>query len=136
MRFPKYRVILGLLLLALVALHVWNHVRLDAGGLSAGSAYVFTGLADCDDNGVLDALDIADGAADENGNGVPDACETAPCAADLSGDGAVGGADLAFLLGEWGACADPENCPADLTGDGNVDGADLASLLGLWGDCP
>ncbi|MFO0829310.1 MAG: peptidoglycan DD-metalloendopeptidase family protein [Phycisphaerales bacterium] len=47
---------------------------------------------------------------------------------DLDGDGAVGGADLAILLGAWGT-----NSPTlDLTGDFVIDGADLAVLLGAW----
>ncbi|TVQ31959.1 MAG: choice-of-anchor B family protein [Phycisphaeraceae bacterium] len=53
---------------------------------------------------------------------------------DLSGDGAVGSADLAILLGNWGPCPNPPAaCPADLTGDGQVGAADLAILLGEWG---
>lgn len=48
---------------------------------------------------------------------------------DLNGDGIVNGADLALVLGSWGACA---GCPADLNGDGVVDGADLAVVLGNW----
>lgn len=55
------------------------------------------------------------------------------CLGDLDGDGAVGGADLAMLLGDWGACP---GCPGDLDGDGSVGGADLAVLLGAWGPCP
>jgi len=55
-------------------------------------------------------------------------------------DGIVDGADLAFLLGEWG---DPGSI-ADIVDtntfqpppDGVVDGADLAYLLGDWGPCP
>lgn len=55
-------------------------------------------------------------------------------------DGVVDGADLAILLGEWGA---NPGSPADLVNsntfapppDGVVDGADLAILLGAWGDC-
>lgn len=50
--------------------------------------------------------------------------------ADLDGDGSVGPADLAILLGSWGACP---GCPADLNGDGAVGPADLAVLLGGWG---
>jgi hypothetical protein len=66
------------------------------------------------------------------------ACATAAnticgCRADIDGDGSVGGADLASLLGAWGACP---CCPSDLTADGQVDGADLATLLGSWGLCP
>lgn len=55
-------------------------------------------------------------------------------------DGAVDGADLAYLLGEWGSNV---GSLADLVGsetfmpppDGLVDGADLAVLLGAWGGC-
>ncbi len=50
---------------------------------------------------------------------------------DLNGDQAVDGADLAMLLGEWGASC--KDCPADLDGDGLIDAADLALLLGNWG---
>ncbi len=40
------------------------------------SAYVFAGLADCNENGILDLCDVADGtSADANGNGIPDECE-------------------------------------------------------------
>jgi hypothetical protein len=53
------------------------------------------------------------------------------------GDGVVDAADLAFLLGEWGA---NPGSPADIVssttfeppGDGVVDAADLAYLLGEW----
>ena len=55
-----------------------------------------------------------------------------PCAWDLSGDGTVNGADLALLLGQWGAMGANS---ADFNGDGVVNGADLAILLGLWGPC-
>jgi hypothetical protein len=48
---------------------------------------------------------------------------------DFNGDGQVDGADLAFLLAQWGA----ENSVADLNLDGQVDGADLAMLLSVWG---
>jgi len=55
-------------------------------------------------------------------------------------DGIVDGADLAYLLAEWGA--NPGN-PADIVDsvtvapppDGIVDGADLAVLLAEWGEC-
>ncbi len=49
---------------------------------------------------------------------------------DLDGDGAVGSADLAILLGAWGACP---GCGADLDGDAAVTAADLAMVLGAWG---
>ncbi len=56
-----------------------------------------------------------------------------PCPADLDGDNMVTAADLAMLLGSWGACP---GCPADFNDDGLVDAFDLATLLGNWGECP
>jgi hypothetical protein len=55
-----------------------------------------------------------------------------PCTGDLNNDGAVGGADLAILLGAWGGFLSA----SDLNFDSKVDAADLALLLGAWGDCP
>jgi len=56
-------------------------------------------------------------------------------------DGLVDGADLALLIGAWGACAPP--CCFDFVTsatlqpppDGVVDGADLAVLIDAWGAC-
>ncbi len=72
----------------------------------------------------------------------------APCFGDMvstgtfqpPADGIVNGADLAFLLGEWGPGV---GSPADYVSnttflpppDGVVDAADLAILLGNWGPC-
>lgn len=53
-----------------------------------------------------------------------------PIASDLTGDGRVNAADLALVLGSWGACSGC--CPADLDGGGSVDANDLAILLGEW----
>ena len=87
------------------------------------------GLRDCDGNGEPDACQIAaDAMLDKNGDGVLDACNYA--AGDFDLDGQVGGADLAYILGIWGAVNPPVG---DLTGDGMVDGADLAAILGNWG---
>ncbi len=91
----------------------------DDNGTNSGSAYVIGGLSDCNDNGVLDLCDIADGDSDDdNNNGVLDECE---CPWDLNDDDLVGAADLIVLLGSWG---DPH------------DGGDLIELLGNWGPCP
>jgi len=49
---------------------------------------------------------------------------------DLNNDGVVDAADLAQLIGQWGACAAP--CLADLDGDGAVGAADLAQLISAW----
>jgi len=81
--------------------------------------------------------------------GLPGTTLEVDCLADLVSnatllpppDGIVNGADLAYLIGEWGANADS---PADIVtsafieppGDGIVDGADLAFLIGAWGECP
>jgi len=59
----------------------------------------------------------------------PPAFTDSPCSscplADLSGDGISDGADIAVLLGCWGA-----DCPQhDLNQDGVIDGIDLAYLL-------
>lgn len=67
----------------------------------------------------------------------PNGVEAAGCVhlvdasgADLDGNGIVNGADLALLLGSWGA---PQaSVLADLNDDGVVDGSDLAILLGNW----
>jgi len=55
----------------------------------------------------------------------------APCPGDFDGNREINAADLAFLLGNWGA----SNASADLNGDGNSDAADLAVVLGGWGAC-
>ncbi|HRQ74973.1 MAG TPA: hypothetical protein PK098_03555 [Phycisphaerales bacterium] len=52
---------------------------------------------------------------------------------DFTGDGIVDVLDLLYLLGSWGACADPEHCPADLNGDCTVDVIDLLVVLANWG---
>jgi len=51
---------------------------------------------------------------------------------DINQDGIVDGADLALVLGVWGACPKTGECPADVNQDGVVDGADLAIVLGNW----
>lgn len=55
-----------------------------------------------------------------------------PAPTDINGDGAVNAADLAILLGAWGACPAAGCCSADLDGSGSVDAADLAIVLGAW----
>lgn len=62
-----------------------------------------------------------------------EAGESTLCASDLDGDGQVNSADLAWMLGAWGAC--PAGCSSDLDGDGIVGSGDLAQLLGAWGPC-
>jgi len=56
-------------------------------------------------------------------------CGNGAITGDVNGDGFVNGADLALVLGQWGACS---GCAADLNGDGVVGGLDLAIVLGNW----
>ncbi len=87
--------------------------------------------ADCDENGVVDFAEIANGAAgDANANWIPDACE---CLGDLDGDGVVGAPDIAILLQQWGATESGSS--ADLNADGAVNGDDFSILFSLWGPC-
>lgn len=60
------------------------------------------------------------------------------CVGDANGDGVVGAADLAALLGAWGACPVPcgPACAADFNDDCVVNNVDLGLLLGAWGVCP
>lgn len=71
-------------------------------------------------------LRVAQGVVDR---GAYEFASSAPAAADLTLDGVVDAADLAALLGSWGACV---GCAADLNHDGMVGSDDLAVLLGAW----
>jgi hypothetical protein len=89
---------------------------------------------DCNENGRPDECDIADGNSDDaDGNGVPDECEEG-CddSPDLNGDGCVNGADVGLILSVWGS-----SNPAygDLNCDGTVNGADFGIVLAGWTGC-
>lgn len=86
-------------------------------------------LTDCNANGVNDLVDIAvGGMPDNDGDGLPDSC--AACGADLTGDGIVNGLDLSAVLAGWGNPG-----AADLNQDGTIDGLDLTAVLAGWGPC-
>lgn len=91
---------------------------------------------DCNQNGVVDLLDIINGAADANNNGIPDSCEPT-CNADIVGGGVVNVDDLLALLQGWGPCPPPGPlpCAADLNLDSLVNVDDLLQLLAGWGQC-
>jgi len=97
--------------------------------------------ADCNNDGIGDACEIASGAPDFNQDTIPDTCQcgTIPslptcCPGDLDHDAAVGGADIGLLLSNWGPCA--STCLYDLNNDDKVNGGDLGLLLSGWGPCP
>lgn len=92
---------------------------------------------DCNGNNIGDADDIASGAAaDVNGDSIPDECQ---CLADLNRDLHVDLADLARLLGAYGAIAgdtgyDPA---ADIDASGTISLMDLSIVLASFGvECP
>ncbi len=110
-------------------------------GGSAVNARMFsiTTFADCNNNGVPDECDIANGdSIDVNANGVPDECEVK--VGDGNGDGIIDVVDLLALLDAWGPCPGSCELPCafDLTGpagetDCVVDIFDLLELLANWG---
>jgi hypothetical protein len=53
------------------------------------------------------------------------------CSGDFNASGTVDAADLAILLGAWGA----NDADHDLSGNGTVEASDLGILLGQWGTC-
>jgi alpha-tubulin suppressor-like RCC1 family protein len=100
---------------------------------------------DCDQDGIVDAWAIRDRLVlDCNDNGIPDTCdeangrpvlETCDCPGDFNDDGIVSGFDLSQMLSAWGL-TDAEAQPWDLSGDNLIDGSDLTILLANWGQCP
>jgi hypothetical protein len=98
---------------------------------------VYTGqLSDCNQNGVLDMIDILDGTAiDADDNGIIDACEPT-CFGDVDGDGMVGINEFMQVLADWGPCpALPAPCESDYNRDGVVGINDLLIALAQWGPC-
>jgi hypothetical protein len=88
--------------------------------------------ADCNNDGLGDACEIAAGSPDFNQDTIPDTCQ---CIADIVlADHQVNGADLGALLAQWGPAT--ANTLSDLNRDGQVSGADLGILLNAWGPCP
>lgn len=109
----------------------------DDHGPESGSAHVFDIIGpDCNENGICDGIDIADGTSEDvNENGIPDECEDL-CPEDIFEDGVVNTVDLLILLGNWGPCPPEGPCSGDVDGSGSVDVVDLLALLGAWGPCP
>ena len=90
------------------------------------------GILDCNDNGIPDADEVADGSSpDLDGNGIPDACDP-----DCDGDGEPDAYEL-----EQGGASDcdsngvPDDCQesTDCNGNGSSDACDIADGQAL--DC-
>lgn len=88
-------------------------------------------LADCNENGTNDLLDILLGEADDDNNGILDECQT--CLGDLNGDNTLDVSEILAMIDAWGPC---ENCAADIDNDGVVNVNDLLYIVGNWGPCP
>lgn len=106
----------------------------------------YTGYPDCNNNGVVDAIDIANGTSqDENGNGIPDQCdgqcgdaEHPYLVGDFNKDCYVEWMDFALFSTQWGniGCQEPDWCgDIDLNQDGNVNWNDFAIFAANWFNC-
>jgi subtilisin family serine protease len=107
----------------------------DASGETwSGTAYqmvAYLPTEDCNDNGVSDTCDIANGTSDDaDGNGIPDECEDG-CDGDVNGDGVVGVNDLLEVIDQWGNAGGS----GDVNGDGTVGINDLLAVIDAWGPC-
>ena len=104
------------------------------GSLFNDSAYIETGyvaMEDCNDNGVNDTCDIANGTSeDANGDGIPDECDPA-CPGDANGDGLADVDDILAVIGDFGGGAGP----ADVNNDGVVNVDDLLQVISWFGGC-
>jgi hypothetical protein len=85
--------------------------------------------ADCNENGIGDICDIADGTVEDiNGNSIPDDCD---CLSDIYEDGTVDVLDLLLVINFWGS----NGGDADINFDGTVDVIDLLAVIDKWGPC-
>jgi len=98
--------------------------------------------ADCNNNGVADTQDIANGTSlDCNGNLIPDECEPPGCLGVLTGDmdcsDSVDGRDTQVFVND--VLASRQTCRSDINRDGVVnlqDVPDFGNLLLCWPNCP
>ncbi len=110
----------------------------DEGTGDEGYNYLFyiaplggTGITDCNNNGVDDATDIANGTSDDlNGDGIPDECpgQMNRFCADVNDDGNVSPADFSAWVGAFNT----QNYRADQNDDGNVTPADFSAWVGNY----
>jgi len=104
------------------------------GSLFNDGAYLEVGYVawdDCNENGVNDNCDIANGSSsDDNGNGIPDECEN-QCPGDANGDGVSDVDDILAIIGNFGGGSGP----ADVNNDGIVNVDDLLQVISWFGGC-
>ncbi len=96
---------------------------------------ILTGnVPDCNENGVDDLVDIANGTSlDVNDNQIPDECEAPDCACDWDNSGAIAVPDIFAFLASWFA-NDPA---ADFDGQNGVGVPDIFAFLACWfAGCP
>ena len=94
-------------------------------GIDAGALYVFSGITDCNSNGVVDSCDLADGTStDCDHNGIPDECEDS----DDDDDDGVSDCDDLCPNTPFGTTVDEQGCPADdCNANGIPDDDDIAN---------
>ncbi|MCK4341958.1 MAG: hypothetical protein KAY37_09575 [Phycisphaerae bacterium] len=106
---------------------------------------------DCNNNGILDECEIADGTCpDADGNGIPDECDTpATCFGDSNCDGGISWHDVGYFIAAlydgaaaWEAEFDDRTptCPFmnnDVNGDGDINWRDIDALVEVMNTtCP
>ncbi|MEE2907734.1 MAG: hypothetical protein VX527_07860 [Planctomycetota bacterium] len=65
------------------------------------STFGYIATVDCNENGINDACDIANGTSpDTDGNGVPDECESG-CVGDYDGNGQTNIDDILYIISYW-----------------------------------
>jgi hypothetical protein len=88
-------------------------------------------VSDCNENGIPDADEIADGACEDcNLNGVPDECESQE---DCNGDGVLDICDFAGGVDDCDGNAIPDICDPDCNANGLADFCDIRG--GTSADC-
>jgi hypothetical protein len=76
---------------------------------------------DCNDNGVLDSIDIENGTSDDvNQNGIPDECEVLELTCDVDADGDIDRTDVRAILMNRNQPSSGPDDPMDADGDGQI----------------
>ena len=107
---------------------------------------------DCNNNEIVDAIEITGGAEDFNGNGIPDECEICPCVGDVTGDGWKAPDDVSGLVSlllpavsNYYWIPAPIGSCGDLNDDGWLSPDDVSGIVGVllphassyyWVQCP